>query len=76
MTGIILAGGAGLRMGGKDKALLICGGETFLEHKIRLLSSFCETLLTVAAPGIDYKTPSGVRVVWDESSGIGPLMGL
>ena len=81
MTGIILAGGTGSRMGGKDKALLLFSGETFLRRKIRLLSAFCESLLVVAAAaaaGAAFENLD-VPVIRDEAPGIhciGPLMGL
>lgn len=80
MTGIILAGGNGARMGGRDKARLKLEGETFLARKIRLLKPYCESILVVAAAQNAYyrecdDTP-GVRVICDEAPGIGPLMGL
>lgn len=79
-SGIILAGGSSRRMG-KDKALLSLPGKqavTFVEHLISLLKDCCLETLIVArdqAHARDYVFP-GVRVTFDETPGIGPLMGL
>ena len=79
-TGIILAGGSSSRMG-KNKALLPLPGNqavTFIEHLASLLVECCVETLIVArdhehAPS--YAFPS-VRVTFDTTPGIGPLMGL
>jgi molybdenum cofactor guanylyltransferase len=79
-TGIILAGGSSSRMG-KNKALLPLPGNqaiTFIEHLASLLVDCCVETLIVArdqghAPG--YALPD-VRVIFDKTPGIGPLMGL
>jgi len=79
-TGIILAGGSSSRMG-KNKALLPLPGNqavTFVEHLASLLVECCVETLIVArdlehAPG--YAFPD-VRVTFDRTPGIGPLMGL
>jgi len=79
-TGIILAGGSSSRMG-KNKALLPLPGNqavTFVEHLASLLVECCVETLIVArdldhAPG--YTFPD-VRVTFDKTPDIGPLMGL
>jgi molybdopterin-guanine dinucleotide biosynthesis protein A len=79
-TGIILAGGSSSRMG-KNKALLPLPGNqavTFVEHLASLLVECCVETLIVArdldhAP--DYTFPD-VRVTFDKTPDIGPLMGL
>jgi molybdenum cofactor guanylyltransferase len=79
-TGIILAGGSSSRMG-KNKALLPLPGNhavTFIEHLASLLVACCVETLIVArdldhAPG--YAFPD-VRVTFDRTPDIGPLMGL
>ena len=79
-TGIILAGGSSSRMG-KNKALLPLPGNqavTFVEHLASLLVECCVETLIVArdldhAPG--YAFPD-VRVTFDKTPDIGPLMGL
>jgi molybdenum cofactor guanylyltransferase len=79
-SGIILAGGSSSRMG-KNKALLSLPGNqavTFVEYLVSLLEECCSETLIVArdqAHARDYAFP-GVRVTFDETPGIGPLMGL
>jgi molybdopterin-guanine dinucleotide biosynthesis protein A len=79
-SGIILAGGSSSRMG-KNKALLSIPGNqavTFIEYLVSLLEEFCSETLIVArdeAHVRDYVFP-GVRVTFDETPGIGPLMGV
>jgi molybdopterin-guanine dinucleotide biosynthesis protein A len=79
-SGIILAGGSSSRMG-KNKALLSLPGNkavTFIEYLVSLLEEFCSETLIVArdqAHVRDYVFP-GVRVTFDETPGIGPLMGV
>ncbi|MDH5184461.1 MAG: molybdenum cofactor guanylyltransferase [Gammaproteobacteria bacterium] len=38
ITGVVLAGGQGRRMGGKDKGLLDFSGQTLIEHVLQVLS--------------------------------------
>jgi molybdopterin-guanine dinucleotide biosynthesis protein A len=79
-SGIILAGGSSSRMR-KNKALLPLPGNqaiNFVEYLVSLLEEFCTETLIVArdqAHAQDYVFP-GVRVIIDETPGIGPLMGL
>ena len=66
---------------GKNKALLSLPGNqavTFVEYLVSLLEEFCSETLIVARDrdhARDYVFP-GVRVTFDETPGIGPLMGL
>ena len=79
-SGIILAGGSSSRMG-KNKALLPLPGNqtiTFVEYLVSLLEELCSETLIVArdeAHVRNYVFP-GVRVTFDETPGIGPLMGV
>ncbi len=74
-TGIILAGGAGKRLGGREKAFLEFEGQTFIE---RLLKSFGHlfgrTLIVTNTPGM--YTGLGVRVVRDLIPRKGAIQGL
>ena len=68
----ILAGGAGLRMGGKDKARLLApGGEELLPRLLRLCRELA--LEAVVVGGV---APEGVSALGDAPSGIGPIGGL
>jgi molybdopterin-guanine dinucleotide biosynthesis protein A len=79
-TGIILAGGNSSRMG-KNKALLPLPGNqavTFLEHLVSQLDACCVETLIVArdqAQATGYAFPN-VRVTFDKTPYIGPLMAL
>ena len=79
-SAIILAGGSSRRMG-KNKALLSFPGNqavTFVEYIASFLVTYCSETLIVARdkPTVaDYGLP-GVRVTFDETPDIGPLMGL
>jgi molybdenum cofactor guanylyltransferase len=79
-TGIILAGGSSSRMG-KNKALLPLPGKqavTFVEHLASLLVECCAETLIVARDlehAAGYAFPD-VRVIFDKTPDIGPLMGL
>jgi molybdenum cofactor guanylyltransferase len=79
-SGIILAGGSSSRMG-TNKALLSLPGHhavTFVERLVSVLKASCSETLIVARDqdqARDYVFP-GVRVTFDETPGIGPLMGL
>jgi molybdopterin-guanine dinucleotide biosynthesis protein A len=79
-SGIILAGGSSSRMG-KNKALLSHPGNqavTFVEYLASLLVECCSETLIVASekPYISSYPFPGVRVTFDKTPGIGPLMGL
>ncbi len=79
-SGIILAGGRSQRMG-TDKALLPLPGkasETFLAHLISTLAPVCAEVLVVARDQAQFAGVAlpGIRPVFDQKPGGGPLMGL
>ena len=47
VAGIILAGGAGRRMGGVDKAALVVGGVTLLDRVLTAARPVCDWLVVV-----------------------------
>lgn len=68
----ILAGGAGRRMGGADKARLVApDGEQLLPRLLRLCGE-----LSLPAVVIGGAAPAGVRALADAPPGIGPIGGL
>ncbi len=69
----ILAGGKSTRMG-QNKALMEFNNETMIGRISREFRSSGEVLISAAERGI-YEAP-GVRVVYDENSGIGPIEGI
>ena len=81
LTGLVLAGGRGMRMGGVDKGLQTLHGEPLAAHVLKRLAPQCDALLisanrhpnTYAALG----APFGATIVADTLPGFpGPLAGL
>jgi len=83
---IILAGGAGSRLGGVAKPLVRLDGETFLTRVIRAVAPAVEEIIVVAAAGQDLGLPAvmdpplepavPVRVIRDSAVAAGPLAAL
>jgi len=76
ITGLILAGGRGRRMGAKDKGLqLFCGQPLFL-HALKRLKPQVGNILINANQHIDQYQQTGLPVISDEPlSYAGPLAG-
>jgi molybdopterin-guanine dinucleotide biosynthesis protein A len=75
VTGVILAGGQGTRMGGKDKGLLTLNGDYLVNHVARGLSS-CESLIINANRSISQYEDQGYTVVKDlDIADVGPSAG-
>ncbi len=73
--GIILAGGAGRRMGGADKALLSLGGRPLMAHVIDRFAPQVETLFVSANGDPARLAGFGLPVLADERP-MGPLSGI
>jgi len=73
VSGFILAGGTGRRMG-FDKAHLPLGSESLLDRQIRLLRSVCRSV-AILGPAARFAN-AGIPVYEDEISGRGPLGGI
>jgi molybdopterin-guanine dinucleotide biosynthesis protein A len=81
MTGLVLAGGRGTRMGGLDKGLQRLSGEPLARHAAKHLAPQVGALLISANRHLaDYDSlgqPFGARVIQDASDDFpGPLAGL
>ncbi len=79
ITGLILAGGQGTRMGGADKALQMLHGKSLLGHVAdRLLPQVDELLVSAARADAypEFTTALKARIVTDELAGAGPLAGV
>jgi molybdopterin-guanine dinucleotide biosynthesis protein A len=75
VTGLILAGGRAVRMGGVAKGLLLLNGKTLVEHVAARLGPQVATML-LSANRPDYNA-CGLPVVADAITGhVGPLAGL
>ncbi|MCE8015358.1 molybdenum cofactor guanylyltransferase [Halomonas sp. MCCC 1A17488] len=77
ITGLILAGGRGRRMGGRDKGLERLDGVTLVDHvRARLVGNVAELLISANRHLARYRGLAD-RVVTDTEGGFqGPLMGI
>jgi molybdopterin-guanine dinucleotide biosynthesis protein A len=77
ITGLILAGGKGTRMGSVDKGLQMFRGKPMVEQVLQRLQPQVDKLIINANRHLDVYEAFGVQVVTDEISGFaGPLAGL
>lgn len=77
ITGLILAGGRGSRMGHVDKGLVMFDNEPMIAHVIRRLAPQVHELIINANRNVERYREFGFPVVSDERSGFeGPLAGL
>ena len=77
MTGVVLAGGRGRRMGGRDKGLLPLRGLPLAALALEALRPQVRHLLISANRNLEQYSALGVRVVTDSIPGFqGPLAGM
>lgn len=77
ITGVILAGGQGRRMGGQDKGWVAYQGKPMIEHIFERLSPQVDEVIIVANRNLDAYAKLGVPVVADFVEGFqGPLIGI
>lgn len=77
ITGIVLAGGQGRRMGGVDKGLQLLSGKTMVQRVIERFAPQVDELLVNANQNIEQYQSLGHRVIPDAIGGYaGPLAGL
>ncbi len=77
ITGLILAGGQGSRVGGKDKGLLCYQGEPLIESAIACLKPQVDHIVISANRNIGRYQSYGFPVITDAMSGFqGPLAGV
>ena len=76
VTGVVLAGGQGSRMGGVDKGLQPFRGKPMVAHAVERLASQVDELLINANRNPEAYAQFGHRVIADEIEGFaGPLAG-
>src|SRR6185436_7398606 len=76
VTGVVLAGGQGSRMGGADKGLQAFRGRPMVQHVVERLAPQVDELLVNANRNAEAYARFGFRVVADEIEGFaGPLAG-
>lgn len=77
VTGLILAGGEGRRVGGADKGLLEFSGRSLVAHALERLAPQVDGLLISANRNLDIYRSYGHPVVIDDSAErLGPLAGI
>lgn len=77
VTGIVLAGGQGRRMGGVDKGLQLLSGKPMIEHVIARLAPQVDEIVINANQNLEAYAQFGHQVVSDQVGGFaGPLAGL
>lgn len=77
ISGIILAGGQGRRMGGVDKGLQVLAGKPMIGHVIARLAPQVDEILINANQNLESYAKFGYSVVPDVTGGFaGPLAGL
>ena len=77
VTGIILAGGRGSRMGGEDKGLLMLNGQPLYQHVLQRLQPQVATVCISANRNQTRYLQSGFPVITDSIPGYaGPLAGM
>jgi len=77
VTGVVLAGGLGRRMGGVDKGLQPLRGKPMVQWAIERLTPQVDEVLINANQNVDTYAAFGHRVIPDEIGGYaGPLAGL
>ncbi|WP_456378877.1 molybdenum cofactor guanylyltransferase MobA [Thiolapillus sp.] len=77
ITAMILAGGQGSRMGGRDKGLVELGGRPMIRHVITALAPQAGTLIVNANRNLADYQALGYPVIRDELDGFqGPLAGI
>ena len=77
VTGVVLAGGLGRRMGGVDKGLVAFRGRPMVQHVIERLAPQVDEILINANRSTGQYAAFGYRVIADAIEGFaGPLAGL
>lgn len=77
ITGVVLAGGRGSRMGGEDKGLVLLHGRSMVEHVVERLRPQVGEVLVSANRNQERYAALGYRVVADLVGGYqGPLAGM
>ena len=77
ITAVIVAGGQGSRISGKDKGLIILHGKTLIEQIIEKISPQIDRIIINANRNTDQYRQFGLPVIKDKTPGFqGPLAGM
>lgn len=77
VTGLVLAGGQGSRMGGRDKGLVSYRGKALIDHVVERIAPQVDELFISANRNLDDYAQRGYRVITDTLPDFqGPLAGV
>jgi molybdopterin-guanine dinucleotide biosynthesis protein A len=76
ITGIVLCGGTGRRMGGRDKPLELFGGQPLVAHVVARLAPQVARIVISCARNAEHYAHWSNAVVIDDVIGEGPLRGV
>lgn len=76
ISGVILAGGAGRRFGGIQKARLQIGGKTIISRIIETIGELFPEIIIVTNTPSEFSDCSGCKITYDHFPGQGPLAGI
>jgi molybdenum cofactor guanylyltransferase len=76
ISGVILAGGAGSRFGGKNKTSTVIDGEKIIDRIINTLTKIFDEIIVVTNTSGEIEQPSGFKVTSDHFLNVGPLGGI
>jgi molybdopterin-guanine dinucleotide biosynthesis protein A len=76
ISGVILAGGAGKRFGGKTKSNMTVGGISIITRMVNTLSEVFKEIIVVTNKPEEFQDISKIRIVRDEYKKVGPLGGI
>ncbi|NCA69098.1 MAG: molybdenum cofactor guanylyltransferase [Sphingobacteriia bacterium] len=77
ITGVVLAGGRGQRMGGLDKGLIEIAGRPLIDHVLRRLTPQVHAIMVSANRNLESYGRYGVEIVTDQMADHqGPLVGM
>ncbi|VEC02100.1 molybdopterin-guanine dinucleotide biosynthesis protein MobA [Cedecea lapagei] len=77
VTGVVLAGGRGSRMGGNDKGLALLNGQPLFQHVLNALVPQVNRVVISANRNLEIYQQSGVPVIQDSIADYqGPLAGM
>jgi molybdopterin-guanine dinucleotide biosynthesis protein A len=76
ISGVILAGGASSRFGGKTKSTMTVGGVSIISRMIETLSEIFDEIIIVTNKPEEFQEFRKCKIVRDEYKKVGPLGGI
>jgi len=76
ISGIILAGGASKRFGGRNKAKILIGGETIMKRMISVMENIFDEIIIVTNMPEEFREFNRHKIIRDQFIKAGPLGGI